>query len=60
MDAALLWLRLLARKLIKELNTTGNKADSQLFYKKGEAGKLELVVYVQVENVFMAENLETS
>ena len=51
-DAALSWL--LEIYLIKECNITRIKSDSCLFCNKDDNGKLELVVYVHISNVFMA------
>ena len=59
MDAALLWLRLLATSLIKSCDLKRRKADSYIFYKKDGDGKLELVMSVHVDGVYMARKPET-
>ena len=38
-DAALLWLRLLAKYLVNECNLKRSKADSWIFFRKYEEGK---------------------
>ena len=53
-DAALLWLRLLAEYLVNECNLKMSKADSCISYRKDEKWKLELVMSVHVDNLFMA------
>ena len=58
-DADLLWLRLLAKYLINECNPKIGKTDSFIFYKKDDIGRLELVMSVHVDDVFMAGNRET-
>ena len=59
-DAALLWLRLLAKYLVKKYNLKRSKADSCIFFEKYDKGYLELVISVHVEDVLMAVNPETS
>ena len=58
-DAALLWLRLLAEYLVNECNLKRSNADSCIFFQKDEKGNLELVMSVHVDDVFMAVKLET-
>ena len=53
-DAALLWLRLLAKYLVNECNLKKSKAESFISFKKDEKGKLELVMSVHVDGVFVA------
>ena len=43
-DAALLWLRLLAKYLVNECNLKRSKAESFISFRKDEKGKLELVM----------------
>ena len=52
-DADFLWLRLMPAYLIKECNMTRSKADSWILYKKDDDGKLELVVSVHVDDIFV-------
>ena len=59
LGAALLWLIPLAKYVIDEYNLKRSKADSCIFYKKDDNGKLELMISVHVERHFMARNLET-
>ena len=58
-DVGLLWLRLLSKYLIHLYNLKSIKADSCIFYNKDDEGKLELVMSVHVDDVFMAGNLDT-
>ena len=58
-DADLLWLRLLAKYLMNECNMTISKAHSCIFYNNVDDGKLELVISVHVDDVFMAGRPET-
>ena len=53
LHAVLLWLKLLAKYLIKKCNLKISKADSYIFYKKFDDGKLEIVMSVNVDNVFL-------
>ena len=53
-DAELLWIRLLGKYLVNECNLKRSKADSCIFFRKYEKGKLELVISVHVDDVFMA------
>ena len=53
LHAVLLWLKLLAKYLIKKCNPKISKADSYIFYKKFDDGKLEIVMSVNVDNVFL-------
>ena len=59
MNADLLWLRILAKYLNNECNITGIKVDYSIFYKKYDSGKLELVMSVHIDDVFMAVKPET-
>ena len=52
-DAALLWLRLLAEYSVNECNLKRSKADSCIFFRKYESGKLELLMSVHVDELFM-------
>ena len=58
-DADLLWLILLAKYLINECNPKIGKTDSFIFYKKDDIGRLELVMSVHVDDVFMAGNRDS-
>ena len=58
-DAELLWIRLLGKYLVNECNLKRSKADSCIFFRKYEKGKLELVISVHVYDVFMAGKPET-
>ena len=58
MDVALLGMRLLAKYLIKICNMTRIKADSWILYKKGDNGKLDLVISVHADDVFLAGRTE--
>ena len=58
-DSSLLWLRLLVRYLVKEFNLKSSKADSYIFFWKDENGKLELVISVHVDDLFMAGKPDT-
>ena len=58
-DAALLCVRLLDKYLVNEYNLNMSKADSWIFFQKYEKGKLELVMSVHVDDVFMAGKPET-
>ena len=53
-DVALLWLRLIAKYLIKEYNLKISRADSCIFYDKSDNGKLEFVMSVHLYDIFMA------
>ena len=57
-DAALLWLRLLAKYLVKKCNLKRSKDNSFIFFRKYEKGKLELVMSVHVDDAFMDGNPE--
>ena len=52
--ADLLWLRLLYKHLINEWNMKRSKVDSIIFYKKDDGWKLELVMSLHVDDIFMA------
>ena len=52
-DASLLWLRLLAKYLINVRKLKISKTDSYIIYKKYDDRKLELMMSVHVDNVFM-------
>ena len=58
-DASLLWLILLDKYLVKKFNLNRIKADSYVLFWKYEKGKLELVISVHVDDVFMAGKQET-
>ena len=58
-DSALLWLRMMEQYLVNECNVKRSKADSCIFFRKYEKRKLELVMPVHVNNVFMAGKPET-
>ena len=53
-DTAILWLRLLYEYLINGFNLKRSKACYWIFYKKCDNRKLELVMSVHVDNVFVA------
>ena len=57
-DAAPLWLRMIAKYLINIWNLKRSKDESCIFYKKDDNGKLEIVMSVHVDDVFMARKLE--
>ena len=50
---------LLAKYLIRKCNTTRSQSNSCIFYKKEEGGKLELVISVHVDDVFMSGRTKT-
>ena len=52
--ASLLWLILLAKNLFNKFNLKKSNTDSYIFYNKYDDGKLELVMSVHVDDVFMA------
>ena len=52
-DASLLWLRLLAKYLINVRKLKISKTDSCIIYNKDDDRKLELMMSVHVDNVFM-------
>ena len=58
-DTSLLWIRPLDKYLVNECNLKRSKVDSFIFFGKGEKGKLEFVMSVHVENVFMADKTKT-
>ena len=58
-DAAILWIRLLAKYLVNECNIEKRKEDTCIFFGKYKKGKLELVMSVHVDKVFMAGKPET-
>ena len=57
--AELLWLRILDNYLVDECNLKRIKADSCIFFRKYEKGKLELVMSVHEDGVFMSGKPET-
>ena len=59
MNADILWLILLSQYLVKECDMTRIQADSFIFYQKDYGGKLNLMMSVHVDNVFMAGIPET-
>ena len=58
-DAELLWLRLLDKYLVNKCDLKRSKSDSYIYIWKYEKGKLELVMLVHVDDVFMADKPET-
>ena len=52
-DTALLCLILLAEYLVNEYNLKRIKAESCIFFRKCEKGKLEIVISVHMYDVFM-------
>ena len=58
MDAALLCLILRVKYSINECNLKRSKAVSCIFYKKDDDGKLELVISVHIDDVFIAGHPE--
>ena len=54
MDAALFWLKLLFKYWIKEFDMKRIQSDSWIFYKKYYEGKLDLLMFVRLDDVFMA------
>ena len=58
-DAALLRIRLMAKYLVNKCNLKRSTADSCILFGKYEEGKLELVMSVHVDNVFMAGKPKT-
>ena len=58
-DAELLWLRLLDKYLVNKYDLKRSKSDLYIYIWKYEKGKLELVMSVHVDDVFMADKLET-
>ena len=58
-DSDILWFRLLAKYLIKKLNMPRSQEDSYIFHKKDDKGKVELVMSMHVDDVFMAVKSET-
>ena len=58
-DAVPLWIRLLAKYLVNKCNIKSSKGDSCILFRKDEKGKLELVMSVHVDDVFMAGKPET-
>ena len=58
-NAALLWIRLLAKYLVNECNLKRSKADLCIFFCADEIGKLELMMFVHMDGVFIDRNMET-
>ena len=58
-DAAILWLIILAKYLVRDCNPKGSKEGSYVFFRKYDKGNLELMISVHVENVFMTGKTET-
>ena len=58
-ESELLWLRLLAKYLVNECNLNRSKADSCIFFRKDEKGKLELLMSAHMDDVFVAGKAET-
>ena len=58
-DTAPLWLRILGKYLIDKCNLKSSNSESCIFYKKYDKGKLELMISVHVDGVFMSRNKET-
>ena len=59
LDAALLWLSILAKYLINKWNMTRIQAGSWIFDNKYDEVKLELVMSIHVDDVFMEGGPET-
>ena len=57
-DAYLLWLILMAKCLINECNMTRSKSNSCIFYKKDYNGKLEFMMSIREDDMFMVGRLE--
>ena len=55
-DAALLRIRLMAKYLVNKCNLKRSTVDSCILFGKYEKGKLELVMSVHVDNVFIYGN----
>ena len=53
-DTALLWIGLLEKYLVNRWNLKRSKADSCILFRKYEKGKLEIVMSVHMDDVFMA------
>ena len=58
-DVALSWLIVFAKYLVNKCNPEKSKSESYIFFRKYEKGKLELVMSVNVDNIFMADKPET-
>ena len=58
-DAALLWIRILAKYLVNKYNLKRSKLDSCTFFRKYGKGNLELAMSVHLDDVFIAYNTET-
>ena len=59
-DAALLWLILLDKYLVNELNLKRSKANSYILFKEYDKGRLEIVMSVYVDDVFVDGKPEPS
>ena len=53
LDAALLWLRLLAKYLIKDCDMKISQSDLCILFNKYHQAKLELIMSVHVYDIFM-------
>ena len=58
-DAALLWLIILDKYLIKECNMTRIQAEYLILYNKDDGGKLDVVMSINVDCILMTGRLET-
>ena len=58
-DSALLWLRLLAKYLVNKCNLNRRKFDLCIIFWKYEKLKLELMMSVHMDDVFVAIKPET-
>ena len=52
-DAALLWIIMLAEYLVNSCNLTRSKGESYFLFRKYQKGKLEIVMSVHGDDVFM-------
>ena len=59
LDAALLWLKMIAKYLINECKLKIIKSNSFIFYHKYDDGELELMMSVHLDYVFRAAKPET-
>ena len=58
-DAALLWLRLLDKYSTKECDMTKIQSEFCIFYRKYDGVKLDIVMSVYIDDVFMSGIPET-
>ena len=59
LDAALLWLKMIAKYLINECKLKIIKSNSFIFYHKYDDGELELMMSVHVDDVFVSGKWDT-